>query len=58
MGEEKLALPFRLLKYCDGDLPKCGPSKEALPADASDMDTLRNNDTQIDQRSIDSLLSY
>ena len=47
-----------MLKYCDGDLPKCGMSKEAPPASASNMDTLRNNGTKIDQRNIDSLIYY
>ena len=56
--QEELALPFRLLKYCDGDLPKCGPFEEALPAAASEMDTLRNNGTKLDHKNIDSLLSY
>ena len=56
--QEELALTFRLLKYCDGDLPKCRPFEEALPAAASEMDTLRNNGTKLDQRNIDSLLSY
>ena len=55
--QEELALPFWLLKYCDGDLPKCGPSKEALPEAVSEMDILRNNGTKIDHRNIDILLS-
>ena len=56
--QEEFALPFRLLKYCDGDLPKFGPSEEVLSAAASEMDTLRNNGTNIYQRNIYSLLSY
>ena len=57
MTQEELALPFRLLKYCDGDLPKCGPFEEELPAAAYDMGTLSNNGTNLDQRNTDSLLS-
>ena len=46
------------MEYCDEVLSKCGPFEEALPAAASEMDTLRNNGTKLDQRNIDSLLSY
>ena len=56
--QEELALTFRLLKYCDGDLPKCGPFEEALPASASDIDTLRNNGTKLDHSNTNILLSY
>ena len=56
--QEELALPFRLLKYCNVDLSKCKPFEEALSEAASDMDTLRSNYTKMDQRNIDSLLSY
>ena len=56
--QEELALPFQLLKCCNVNLPKCGPFEEALPEAASEMDTLRNNGTNIDQRTIGSLLSY
>ena len=56
--KEELALPFLLLKYCGGDPPKCGPLEEALPAAASEMDSLGNNGANLDQRNIDSLLSY
>ena len=58
MAQEELALLFRLLKYSNGDLPKCGPFKEALPAPTSDMYTLINIGTKIDHRNIYSLLSY
>ena len=51
-------LPFFLLKYCNGDLPKCGLLEDALPAAASEMNTLKNNGKNIDQRNIDILLSY
>ena len=47
-----------MLKYCDGDLTKCGKFEEALPAAAYDMDTLRNNGTNINQRNINILLPY
>ena len=57
MTQEELALP-RMLKYCDGDLPKYRPFEEALTAAASDMDTLKNNGTNIYQETIYSLLSY
>ena len=56
--QEELALPFWMLIYCGGDLPKYGLFEESLPAAASEMDTLRNNGKNIDQRNIDSLLSY
>ena len=56
--QEELALPFWLLKYCDGDLHKYGPFEEALPAAASERDTLSNNGTKIYHRNIDSLVSY
>ena len=56
--EEELALPFWLLKYCDGELPKCGPFEEALTAAVYEMDKLRNNGTNLDQRSINIFLSY
>ena len=56
--QEELALTFRLLKYCDGDLPKCRPFEEALPATASEIDTLRNNGTKLDHSNINILLSY
>ena len=58
MAQEELALLFRMLKYSNGDLPKCGPFKEALPAPTSDMYTLINIGTKIDHRNIYSLLSY
>ena len=56
MTQEELALTFWLLKYCDGDLPKCRPSEEALPEAAFEMDKLRNNGTKLYQRNIDSLI--
>ena len=55
--QDKLALPFWLLKYCDGDLPKFGLFEEVLPAAAYEMDTLINNGINLDQRNIDRLLS-
>ena len=58
MTQEELSLPFRLLKYCDGDLPKCGLFREALLSAASEMDTLRNNGTNIDHNNIDIFLPY
>ena len=56
--QEELALPFWLLKYCDGDLSKWGTFEEALRAAASEMDILSNNGTKLDQRNIIILLSY
>ena len=47
-----------MLKYCGGDLPKCGLFKEALTEAVSEMDILRNNSTELDNRNIDSLQSY
>ena len=58
MTQEELALPFWLLKYCNGDLPKCRSFKEALPAAISDMDILINIGTKLDQSNINSPLSY
>ena len=46
------------MKYCDGDLPKYRPFKESLPEAVSEMDTLSNNGTKLDQRNIIILLSY
>ena len=55
--QEDLALPLRLLKYRDRDLPKCGLSKKVLPEDASEMDTLGNNGIKLEKRNNYSLLS-
>ena len=56
--QKELVLPFWLLEYFDGDLPKCGLFEEVLPEDASEMDTLRNNGTNLYHRNIYSILSY
>ena len=37
---------------------KCGLFEEVLSSDASEMDKLRNNGTKLDQKNIDSLISY
>ena len=58
MAQEELVILFWLLKYCNGDLTKCVPFEEALPAAASEMDTLGNIGAKLDQRNIDSLLSH
>ena len=39
-------------------MPKCSPFEEALPAAASEMNTLSNNGKKLDQSNIDSLLTY
>ena len=55
--QEELAILFWLLNYCNGDLTECGSFKEALPAAASDMDTLSNNCKKLDHREFNSLIS-
>ena len=56
--QEELALPFWLFKYCNGDVTKYRLFKEVLPATVYEMSKLRNNGTKLDQRNINSLLSY
>ena len=54
--QEELVRPFWMLEYCNGDLPKSGTFKEALPATAYEMDTLRNNGTNLYHFNINILL--
>ena len=55
---ENLRFRFGSWDIANGKLTKYGPFEEALWAAVSEMDTLSNNGTKIDQRNIDILLSY